>query len=199
MVFLSHSAASGSIDRVTSSRPRFLTGLLLVPLLALLPAGPAGAVITSDTVGCTGQADINSADGNVYRIDAGDDEAKVPREGSAAWQGGLSTVTHDHRGEVNLELPLGDVELGSWGPSPNAEGRAAAKGVKELPAVLKELPAGRYKVRGYHEGNEGGCTGHVVVEIDDFAFSNIAGVVGIGGTVLFAVLLALAARPRTRA
>ncbi len=165
--------------------------------MALVPAGPAGAVLTSDTVGCSGSATITSTDGTAYQVDVGDEEAKVPREGSAAWQGGLSTVTHDHRGEVNLELPLGDVELGSWGPSANTEGKASASGAKELPSVLRDLPAGRYKVRGYHEGNEGGCTGHVTVEIDDFAFTNVAGVAGIGGTVLFAGLLAYAARPRT--
>ncbi len=178
---------------------RWVTGLAAAGALVGLTAPPAGAVFTRDDVGCSGSADITGPDGATYHVDANDAEAKVPGAGSASWRGGLTTVTHDHQGEMRLHVgPAWEIQVAAWGPSPNATNQSAAQGVMELPSSLEEVPVGRYKLTGFHQGVEGGCAGEAVVEVEGRAFSNIAGISGIAGTVIFAALLAVAARPKIR-
>ena len=189
--------------RATFGRPgrRLLgsvTGLAAGVALVGLTASPAAAVLTENGIGCSGSADITAGDGTTYHVDANDTEAKVPRSGTAAWRGAVATVTHDHKGEVSLEVgPFWDVQIGAWGPSANTANVSSAQGVTELPSALAEVPTGKYKLTGYHTGKEGGCAGEAVVEVEGGAFSNIAGISGIAGTVLFTALLALAARGKT--
>ncbi len=162
-------------------------------------APPATALLTSNEIGCDASTDITGADGRTYHIEATDKEAKVPTDGTAAWRGSLTTATHDHSGEVRLVVGRWDIVLGSWGPSANAAGETSAQGTLELPSFLEEVPAGRYKLTGFHRGTEGGCAGKMEVELERAAFSNIAGVSGLVGTGFFAALLLVSALARKRA
>ncbi len=166
--------------------------------LVLCSAVPADAVLTENEVGCTGSADVTGGDGRTYHLDAADTTAAVPREGRAAWRGALGTVTHDHHGEVRLEVGPFSHEIGSWGPSPNAGNQSEASGVMDLPSFMADVPTGKYKLTGTHSGTEGGCAGEVVVEVEGTPFSNVASVAGPVGTLLFGALLAFAARPKIR-
>jgi hypothetical protein len=164
-----------------------------------LTVSPASARLTSNEIGCDASAEITGGDGRTYQIDAADDEATVPTDGTAAWRGSLGTATHDHSGEVRLEVgPWWDVELGSWGPSANAANETSAEGILDLPTFLGEVPAGRYKLTGFHQGAEGGCAGEMVVEVEETAFSNIAGFSGLLGTGFFGALLLVSALARKR-
>lgn len=177
-------------------------GWLAVPGLGvgflLCSAGPSAAVLTSNDVGCTGSADVIGGDGRTYHLDAADATATVPREGQASWRGALGTVTHDHHGEVRLEVGPFSHEIGSWGPSPNTANQSSASGEMDVPSFMADVPTGRYKLSGTHSGAEGGCAGEVVVEVEGTPFSNVASVAGPVGTLLFGALLAFAARPKTR-
>ena len=164
----------------------------------LLPAGPAGATFTTNTIGCAGSAEITGDNGSRTTVNANDPTAVVPRSGSASWSGNLDTVTHNHSGKVILNMGPFSVDVGSWGPSPNATNTASASGTTSLPSALEDAPAGRYSLEGFHVGDEGGCAGRMEVEIDDGAMSNAAGYAGPIGTVVAAGLLAYAARPRLR-
>lgn len=182
------------------SPARLLGGALVVVAGIGLAAPPAAATLTSDDIGCDASTDITGADGRTYQIDAGDAEATVPTDGTAAWRGSIGTATHDHVGEVKLEVgPWWEIELGSWGPSENASGATSAEGDLELPSFLDEVPAGKYRLTGFHQGAEGGCAGEMVVEIDETPFSNIAGVSGLLGTGFFGALLLISALARKRA
>lgn len=179
---------------------RLVAGMLLALAAIGAVASPAAAVLTSNDVGCEASADITAADGRTVSIDAEDAEATVPTDGTAAWQGSLATATHDHAGEVRLEVgPWWDVELGRWGPSANAAGETSADGTLELASYLGEVPAGRYKMTGFHQGVEGGCAGEMTVEIEGTPFSNIAGISGLVGTGFFGALLLVSALARKRA
>lgn len=163
-------------------------------------APPATALLTSNEIGCDASTDITGGDGRTYHIDATDEEGNVPADGTAAWRGSLAIATHDHTGEVRLVVgPWWDIVLGSWGPSANAAGEISAQGTLELPSFLEEVPAGRYKLTGFHQGTEGGCAGEMEVELERAAFSNIAGVSGLVGTGFFGALLLVSALARKRA
>ncbi|MGH9190387.1 MAG: hypothetical protein ACRD0Q_10210 [Acidimicrobiales bacterium] len=166
--------------------------------VVVLSAAPAHAEIATNTLGCEGSAEITGGDGAIYRIDANDESAVVPRQGTASYSGRVATTTHDHRGEVRLALGSFDVVVGSWGPTANASGANSAQGVVDLPSFLEQVPAGQYRLSGFHQGAEGRCDGEVTVEVQGGAFANAAGMAGIAGTVIAAAFLAYAARPRLR-
>ena len=159
-------------------------------------AAPARATFTTNEVGCSGHATITGKNGKTYEVDAKDDEVKVPKDGTAAWQGAVTTVTHNHRGSVQLKLAFWGITLGSWGPSANAGGEPMKKGTKEIPSAVSLVPPGKYVVSGSHRGTEGGCSGNVTVEIEGSIFGSPVGIVSLGGTVLSALGLAVAAKAR---
>ena len=169
---------------------RRLAGPALVAVLLCGIAAPAAAEFSENTIGCAGSAVITSDDGETYEVDAEDETVEVPRDGEAAWEGSISTVTHNHSGEVVLEVgPFGEVPLGDWGPSENADDESSASGVKELPAILEQVPAGSYDVSGFHEGDEGRCAGSVTVEIDGSPFDTPLGIANAVLTILTGILL----------
>lgn len=179
-------------------RSRSVLGLVLVLVGIGSMTTPAAALLTSNDIGCEASTDITGADGERYHIDARDAEAKVPRNGTAEWRGSLSTATHDHVGEVRLQVGPGSFEVGRWGPSANTASVTTAQGSLELPSFLEEAPAGKYKLTGFHQGTEGGCAGEIEVEVEGTPFSNIAGVSGLLGTGFFGVLLLASAVARKR-
>ena len=165
---------------------RILVALALGGGALLLSAAPAWARFTSNTVGCGGSAVVTGKGGKTYPIDAGASEAKVPKEGSASWQGSLRTVTHNHSGSVSLKVGVVKIELGSWGPSANANNESAKTGVEKIPAALKQLLPGKYVVSGSHHGDEGGCAGSVVVDVEGSPLGTLAGIGVLVGTVVTA-------------
>ena len=164
----------------------------------VLAAGPAGATVTRNDLGCAGSAKITGADGSSTTVDANQPSAVVPRQGSAFWSGSLATATHRHSGRVTLRVGAVDVEVGRWGPSSNSSNTTSASGNVSLPSVLEQAPAGRYRLHGYHQGDEGRCEADMEVQIQGGALSNAVGYAGFAGTGLAAALLAYAARPRRR-
>ncbi len=171
-------------------------GGLLAGAAVVWLAAPAGATFTSNTVGCAGSATITAKNGKSYQINANDAEVKVPKDGSAAWDGSTTTVTHDHSGSVQLAIAFWDFTIGRWGPSRNAGNESARKGTKEIPSFVAQAPPGKYVVSGRHQGAEGGCSGRVTVEIEGSIISNPAGVVSLAGTLASAAGLAVAARAK---
>jgi hypothetical protein len=172
---------------------RVLVALVLGGGVLLVSAAPASATFTKNTVGCKGSAVITDKDGKTFSIDAADSKVKVPKEGSAAWQGSLGTVTHNHSGSVSLKVGLAKIELGSWGPSANASNQGSQSGVKEIPAAVKQLLPGKYVVSGSHNGDEGGCAGSIVVEVEGSALGTPAGIGVLIGTVVTGAGLAFVA------
>jgi len=166
-------------------------------VLLVSAAAPAAAVIDPpNAIGCAGSAVITDGTKN-YSVDATDTTVRVPREGTAAYNGSISTVTHDHSGSVDLKVATVMIQVGSWGPSKNASNAAQSAGTKVLPAALKNVPPGRYDVYGSHSGSEGRCSGHVTVDV---VGSPLSSPFGMGVAVLSAVsalglLLALKAVP----
>ena len=174
-------------------------GLLAVGLAAgvvLVPAASADATVTRNDLGCAGSAKITGTDESVTVVDVNQPTAVVPRQGSASWSGSLATATHNHSGEITLRVGAVDVQVGQWGPSRNASDQTAAAGQTDIPSALQQAPAGRYRLRGFHQGDEGRCEADMEVEIQGGPLSNAAGYAGFAGTALAAALLAFAARPR---
>ncbi|MGH9149025.1 MAG: hypothetical protein ACRD0F_01625 [Acidimicrobiales bacterium] len=164
--------------------------------LSLLAASPAAAEFTANTVGCSGSATIRGPGGSVSAVNATDREVKVPSEGSADWRGALTTVTHDHSGEISLSLGLFDFSIDRWGPSRNAGNESSRTGTQEIPGFVAQLPAGKYYVEGFHRGTEGECAGFVVVDIGGGPFGNAAGIGALVATAASAAGLAVASRGR---
>ena len=184
------------MTRLPAALSRGLGAAGLAATAVLLAAAPATATITRNDLGCAGSAKVTGADGSVTVVDANQPSAVVPRRGSASWSGSLATATRDHFGEVTLRLGAVDVQVGRWGPSPNASNLTSAAGMTDLPSALEQAPAGRYRVRGFHQGDEGRCEADMEVEIQGGAMANAAGYAGFAGTAVAAALLAFAARPR---
>ncbi|MDQ1445633.1 MAG: hypothetical protein QOI20_2097 [Acidimicrobiaceae bacterium] len=181
-------------------RRRFVSvAALLIGLIGcflVVTAAPAAAVFTENQIGCQGSAVITADDGKTTSVDAKDASVKLPGSGAAKWSGAITTTTHNHSGEVKLKLAVFDIGLGSWGPSKNAGNASTASGTKKIPSALKQVPVGKYVLSGFHRGDEGGCAGHMTVELDGSPTSNAAGIVSLAGTVLTGALMALAAMAR---
>ena len=175
---------------------RVMTALAVAVSATFLAAGPASAVLTSNTIGCSGSATVTGDDGGSTEVNANDETVVLPRAGSVAYSGSVATPTHDHHGEVRLAVGALDVTVGRWGPSANAEGATSAQGVQRLPAFLDQVPDGRYRLSGFHQGREGGCEGEITVELQGGTGVNAANVGGVVGTIIAACALAFAARPR---
>jgi hypothetical protein len=156
-------------------------------------APPAGAVFTENTIGCDGSAVITDDKGVTTNVNASDSTVKVPRKGSASYQGVVGTVTHNHFGEVKMKLAVFDIPLGSWGKSANAGNANKKVGVKKIPAAVEQLPAGKYVVSGFHQGDEGRCAGEVTVDLEGSLLSTPIGIVSAGGTLLTFLLMLFAA------
>jgi hypothetical protein len=175
---------------------RWAAATVAATALTLWPLGPAGAEFTENTIGCSGSAVLTDPGGTIWPITAVDAEAKVPREGTASWQGSISTVTHNHRGDVALEIGFWDVTIRSWGPSPNSRDENARMGRIEIPSIVRQVPPGKYVVSGFHEGDEGACAGQVVIDVQGSPFTTAAGIVSLAGTVLSGAAVAVAGRAK---
>jgi hypothetical protein len=154
----------------------------------IVMASPAAAEFTENTIGCAGNATITDKNGQTYEVDANDKTATLPRTGTAQYSGQISTVTHNHRGQIVIEVGPVKTALGKWGPRPNSSNQNSKAGTKKLPSFLEQVPAGKYEVSGFHQGNEGRCAGRITVSIAGNAFDTPAGI----GVAALTALTALA-------
>ncbi|MGI8794529.1 MAG: hypothetical protein ACR2H3_15380 [Acidimicrobiales bacterium] len=176
---------------------RTIGAAFAVAAVVVFGAGPASATIDPpNSIGCAGSATITADDGTVTQVDAADAEVTVPRSGNAAWNGSIATVTHNHSGEVSLAVGPANFALGSWGVSPNDDDENARKGVKEIPSTLGGVPPGRYVVSGFHQGDEGRCSGSIIVEVGGNPLTTPAGAGAAVGTLVTGGLLAMAGREK---
>ncbi len=157
-------------------------------------AGPAGATINApNTIGCAGQAVITKTNGTVVTINATQKTAHVPRSASkpVTYQGSVTTATHDHHGYVSVVLGPVSVKFYTWGVSKNAGNKTSDSGTRKYPTQMKNVPPGKYRVKGGHFSPQGSCTGEMTIIVDGSPLSNIAGIVALGGSILFALLFLL--------
>lgn len=166
------------------NRKRALAAAVIGMSAFVVLTTPAAAEFTENEIGCAGSARITSDDGKTYDIDATDKTAVVPREGSAAWDGTVSTVTHDHSGEIAIQIGPVKQKIDDWGPSPNDGDEPSKSDVKEIPSFFAQVPSGKYELSGFHQGNEGRCAGKITVEIDGGPFDTPIGL----GTAALSVL-----------
>ena len=171
-------------------------GLALVGAVAL--AGPAGATIDSSTGGmtCQGQASITPKGGAPYTIVATQASAHVPREaGPVQYSGSTSPISHNHHGQVKVELGPVGVTIYRWA-SPNDGNKAADSGTAKYPSAMKNAPPGIYRVTGFHQAKEGGCSGHMDITIDGNSLTSPAGAGAAAGTVVTGGLMLAAGLAR---
>lgn len=171
----------------------FGAALFVVFAFAVAAAQPAGAVFTSNNIGCAGSAVITAKDGTVYNANANDSLIKVPRDGTVAYDGTITTVTHDHSGEIVMKIAMFAVPLGTWGPRHNGSNQAGASGVKDIPSAFAQVPPGKYRISGFHSGNEGRCDGWADIEIAGSPLTSPVGIVAVALTIASAIAFALAA------
>jgi hypothetical protein len=177
-------------------------GTLLVGAFAALIglATPAGATITTNTIGCAGSATVNGTGGDAGKtvtVNANDAKVTMLREGTADWQGSITTTTHNHSGQVVVDLGWFKITAGKWGPSANASNENSKSGQTKLPSALKYVPPGDYKITGYHQGDEGRCAGSIDVRFNGSLVSNPIGIAALIATILAAAGVGFAAIARS--
>lgn len=163
--------------------------LVLLALLVIASAAPAAAELTENSIGCKGTAVIHGDDGSTTSVSADDATVTLPTAGDADYEGSVATVTHNHFGEINLEVGPGTIELGSW-KGRNDTDQSSKSGTKQLASALADVPPGRYDVSGFHQGDEGRCAGHLTVEVAGSLFSSpiSASSTGLGALALIALV-----------
>jgi hypothetical protein len=162
---------------------RRITACTALVLGLLLTAAPARASFTENELGCSASAAIVDGD-KTYRVDASSSTAKVPRQGTANYEGGVETVTHDHFGDITVKVLAFSVKVGDWGPSDNASAITSYNGVKQIPGVFKLVPPGKYAVSGFHQNADGKrCAGHITLDVQGSPFSSPLGSISVIGTL----------------
>lgn len=147
-----------------NSTTRVLFAISLGAGLALVFAAPAMATFNENNIGCKGSAKVVGDDGTRVTVNAEDARVVIPRKGIAKWRGSTGPAVHNHHGMVFLDLGVADMTLGTWG-SENEKDEKSKKGTKTLPSNLEFAPPGIYAVAGFHEGDEGSCSGRVELEL----------------------------------
>ena len=151
-----------------------------------LGAGPAAAVMdTPNPLGCAASASVQSGRARSQFVDGGDGEVRLPRQGDVYWTGSVAKAAHKESGEVRLVVGFWSVSLGSWGTSANPSNQVMRQGATTLPAFVRYIPPGRYRVEGEHEAAEGRCSGAVTVVL---AGSTTTTVAALGGVLVAALL-----------
>jgi hypothetical protein len=169
----------------------------LTVLAVLLTAAPAAAVFTTNTIGCAGSAVITDG-ATTVQANADDTVIKLPKQGSAAYQGSISTVTHNQSGSIKLKVGVVSIPMGSWSGK-NDSNLSSSAGVKKLPAALGSVPPGKYDLTGSHRGDEGSCAGHATVEIGGSPLASPAALGSLGLTALTGVGLLAAFKAKAAA
>jgi hypothetical protein len=167
-------------------------------LFLAMGSGVASATIDQpNSIGCEGGATVVTDNGRRINIDADQAEVTLPRKGLeiAIWHGSTTVPTHHHSGSVWIELGPQKLELGSWG-SANDGDETSKKGTKKIPSGLDWALPGIYTIKGEHNSAEGSCSGSMQLTLEGSPFSSPTGLGVLGGTVVFAALMAFAAVPK---
>jgi hypothetical protein len=168
--------------------------LLIVGLVLIGVAAPAHAELTENTIGCAGSAVVRGDDGSSTSVNAEDASVTLSdTSGEADYEGSVQTITHNHSGEIRLEVGLGALKVATW-ESENDGDEASKSGVKVLPSETSNVPPGKYELTGFHEGDEGRCAGKMTVEVTGSILSNpiSAGTVGLAVLFLLVFLFGIA-------
>jgi hypothetical protein len=174
---------------IVGARRWALAGLAIGGFVLLTPM-PAGAVV-GGSLNCQGHATITAANGKTYEVDAKDNKATIPRDGEAQYTGSTSPISHNHSGSIKVDFGPFAPEVYTWSGK-NAENKPSSTGVKKMPKVLKQVPPGEYLLKGSHSGQDGACSGHIILVIDGSPLSNPIGVGAVAGTAVFGLLTLLA-------
>lgn len=175
---------------------RRIAGVSLVAGTLLLLAAPsAEAVMTENSIGCRGSAVITS-NGATTTANQDSVEVTLPREGTIAWQGSVGKLARSYSGKIELDLGLFRISPGSWGWSGGPQGTLSSSGVEKIPARFKDLPAGKYKVRGHHTADGATCSGFVTIKIEGGAIQTTAGKAAVGLTAVGVLGLIISMIPK---
>lgn len=101
-----------------------------------------------------------------FTITSAMEEVRLPTTGFAIWEGGVTTTTHNHSGKIWLEVGPINVPLGEWGVSKNEKDDNQQDGTKQFPDWVDKI-SGKFVLLGYHNGDEGGCSGYVKLILDN--------------------------------
>lgn len=175
---------------------RVITASVGSLVVALLLASPASArIFPPNTAGCSGSATITAKDGTVYKVDSSMITAKVPRDGTAMWQGSTKAVVTDHKGGLGIDLKVFKITPYKWGAQ-NAEKVKSKSGTVTLPSAVKLIPPGKYTLTGTHAGKGGSCSGDLILDVQGGWASSPAGPVTAVLTMLSALGMLSAAKVR---
>ena len=127
------------------------------------------------------------------------DVIKIPRADTVRWTGrirgfglGATGPRRDIAGAVQLELPIGQVDIDTWDKS-SVRFANTGEHKYDLPSILIGV---KMKVKGYHKDNgRTTCSGSVYMQIEGSATKNPFTWVAIGGLVISGGLLLYAGRP----
>jgi hypothetical protein len=115
-------------------------------------------------------------------VNANDTKVKVPREGSAAYQGAVpAPPATSYSGAVSVNVGGVSIKLGKWGGSKSTKNANA--GTKQIPSAFKQALPGTYRVQGSHKQDGKACSGYVDLEVSGGLFSNPIGIIVAVGTV----------------
>lgn len=151
----------------------------------ILSAAPAGAVLTTNTAGCVGQATVTGKDGSTTQVNADDTKVKIPREGSAAYQGSVpAPPQQSYSGSVSVNVGGVSIKLGDWNGGQSTKNASA--GTKDIPGAFQQALPGTYRVEGSHQQDGKSCKGFVDVEISGGLLGNPIGIAVAAGSLLAA-------------
>jgi hypothetical protein len=174
------------------ARRVILLGAILLGL-GFVGASPAAAQIDGP---CTGSGDFEDGtkDAGPFTVD-GDtsDVVEVPLKDTVHWQGAIDASgerAYSGSIEVDLPWPLGEATIDTWDGTTEETGNKGDKSY-DLPSAI---PRGvEFEVTGHHsEDGTVVCSGTVKVKVEGGAFDSPLAPVGIGGTVVSGVGLAMA-------
>jgi hypothetical protein len=161
--------------------------------LGFVGAAPAAAEIDGPCTG-SGEFENGTKDAGSFTVD-GDtsDVVEVPLKDTVHWEGAIdASGERDYSGsiEVDLPWPLDAATIDTWDGTTDETGNSDEKSY-DLPSAV---PRGvEFEVTGHHsEDGEVVCSGTVKVKVEGGAFDSPIAPVGIAGTVISGVGLALA-------
>ena len=165
--------------------------------LGFIAAAPAAATIDGPCSG-SGEFETGTKDGGPFTVNAEDvapgEVIEVPIKDTVHWRGEITGVSgeREYAGfvEVDLPWPFGAATVDTWGGTTEDTGNSGDKKY-DLPSAV---PRGvEFEVSGQHsEDGSVVCSGTVKVKVEGGAFDSPMAPVGIAGTVVSGVGLALA-------
>ena len=172
-----------------------LAAILMV--LGFLGAAPATAEINGPCSG-SGAFEKGTKAGGPFTVTAENvapnEVIEVPLKDTVHWQGSIegASGTREFAGSVEVDLPwpLGTATIDTWGGSTDKTGNEGDKTY----SLSKTVPRGvEFEVTGQHsENGKVVCSGTVKVKVEGGPFDSPLTPIGIGGTVVSGVGLALA-------